>query len=109
MKSNEICEFELVVSKEMIECQMKFVIPYEMRSNQMKFVFLKVPKIISKQIASQHLKSLLSMTACDSLFSRDHYQVMSIYFSSILRLIITKSRKEAYKRGMLSITFQRVI
>ena len=62
-------EFELVVSKEMIECQMKFVIPYEMKSNQMKFVFLKVPKIFSKQIASQHLKSLLSMAACDSLFS----------------------------------------
>ena len=73
MKSNEICEFELVVSKEMIECQMKFVIPYEMRSNQMKFVILKkMPKIISKQIASHHLKSLLSMTACESLFSRDH-------------------------------------
>ena len=72
MKSNEICEFELVVSNEMIECQMKFVIPYEMKSNQMKFVILKVPKIISKQISSQHLKSLLSMTACDSLFSRDH-------------------------------------
>ena len=66
-------------------------------------------KVNFKQIASQHLKSLLSMTACNSLFSRDHYQVMSIYFSSILRLIITQSRKEAYTRGMLLITFQRAI
>ena len=41
MKSNEICEFELVVSNEMIECQMKFVIPYEMKPNQMKFVRLE--------------------------------------------------------------------
>ena len=78
-----------------------------MKSNEI--CEIKMPKVISKQIASQHLKSLLSMTACNSLFSRDHYQVMSIYFSSILRLIITRSRKEAYKRGMLSITFQRVI
>ena len=44
MKSNEICEFELVVSNEMIECQMKFVIPYEMKPNQIKFVRLECQK-----------------------------------------------------------------
>ena len=93
----------------MIECQVKFVIPYENETKSNEICEIKMPKVISKQIASQHLKSLLSMTTCNSLFSRDHYQVMSIYFSFILRLIITKSRKEAYTRGMLLITFQRVI
>ena len=44
MKSNEICEFELVISNEMIECQVKFVIPYELKPNQMKFVSLKCQK-----------------------------------------------------------------
>ena len=44
MKSNEICEFKLVVSNEMIECQMKFVIPYEMKPNQIKFVRLECRK-----------------------------------------------------------------
>ena len=44
MKSNEICEFELVISSEMIECQVKFVIPYEMKPNQKKFVRLECQK-----------------------------------------------------------------
>ena len=44
MKSNEICEFEHVISNEMIECQVKFVIPYEMKPNQMNFVSLKCQK-----------------------------------------------------------------
>ena len=73
MKSDTKCNQMRSVSLNLwYQMKMKFVIPYEMRSNQMKFVILKMPKIISKQIASQHLKSLLSMTACDSLFSRDH-------------------------------------
>ena len=44
MKSNEICEFELVISNEMIECQVRFVISYEMKPNQIKFVSLKYQK-----------------------------------------------------------------
>ena len=69
MKSNEICEFEPVVSNENEICD---TIWNEIKSNEICDFLKKMPKIISKQIASQHLKSLLSMTACDSLFSRDH-------------------------------------
>ena len=48
MKSNEICEFELVISNEMIECQVKFVIPHENEIKSNEICEFKVPKIISK-------------------------------------------------------------
>ena len=48
MKSNEICEFELVISNEMIECQVKFVIPYENEIKSNEICEIKIPKVISK-------------------------------------------------------------
>ena len=48
MKSNEICEFELVISNKMIECQVKFVIPYENEIKSNDLCEIKMPKIISK-------------------------------------------------------------
>lgn len=48
MKSNEICEFELVISNEMIECQVKFVIPYENETKSNEICEIKIPKVISK-------------------------------------------------------------